>query len=172
MTDFSRPDSQDLAFVDAHRNATGGAALILSLEQQLALYEQLSVLSHRQGSLIGVEDGAPLLALLSHRQAIIDDLQSLHREFELKRLGAAPLSESQRREASELNELIAAIRARIFEQDERDRAALRDAKAVVASDLRKLSSTGHAVRAYGTNAAAAANTIASPTVSRFTDRKG
>lgn len=172
MTEFSRPDAQELALAEASRNVTGGAGLILSLQQQLALYEQLSVLSHRQGSLIGVDDGAPLLALLSHRQAIIDDLQSLSREFELKRLGGVPLSELQRREASELNELIAAIRARIFEQDERDRAALRDAKAVVAADLRKLSSTGHAVRAYGTNTTTTANPASLPTTSRFTDRQG
>ena len=172
MTEFSRPDAQELALADASRSATGGAGLILSLQHQLALYEQLSVLSHRQGSLIGVDDGAPLLALLSHRQAIIDDLQSLSRDFELKRLGAVPLSESQRREASELNELIAAIRARIFEQDERDRAALRDAKAVVAADLRKLSSTGHAARAYGTSTTTNVNPASLPTTSRFTDRQG
>lgn len=171
MTDFTPPDARDSAASEAGRSADGGAALVLSLQQQLALYEQLSVLSHRQGALIGVDDGGPLLELISHRQAIIDDLQSHHRQFELNRLGSAPLSEAQRREASELHELIAATRARIFEQDERDRAALRDAKAMVAADLRKLSNTGHAARAYGTSPAAA-GTVAAPVTSRFTDRQG
>lgn len=147
-----------------------GPALIISLQRQLSLYETLNSLAQRQGALIGVGDGSPLIEMLGQRQRIIDELQALHIEFETKRLRESALTAVQRRTAAELTELIGAIRARILEQDERDRAALREARGQVAGELRKLSHTGSAARAYGSGAAL--ESVAAPRVSRFTDRQG
>jgi hypothetical protein len=170
MTNFSPPNAREPSAGDADRRESG-AALVASLARQLALYEQLGTLAHRQGALIGVDDGSPLLAVIAQRQQVIDELQSVAREFESKGLSSATLTAPQRRAAAETNELIAAIRARIFEQDERDRAALRDAKAQVGGELRKLSQGGNALRAYGGSPVATAP-AAAPVISRFTDHQG
>jgi len=175
MTNFSLPNARAPAPAerdDESHAAPGndGDALVASLQRQLGLYEQLNALSPRQAALVSGNDGNQLLALLSQRQAIIDQLQNLHGEFENLRLAARLLSASQRRDAAELHELIAAIRARILEQDERDRAALRDAKAQVGAELRKLSHVNKAAKAYGN--AGSGDAVAAPMTSRFTDREG
>ncbi len=175
MAGFSQPNARGSA---GSAQPTGGGSMagrardpdvLETLGRQLALYEQLSILSHRQGGLIGIDDGAALLELIAQRQHIIDQLQVIQGEFESQRLASIILSESQRREAAELNELIAAIRARILEQDERDRAALRDLKAQVGAELRQLSTTGRAARVYG---GGGTPSPALPVTSRFTDKQG
>ena len=170
MANFSLPNAlpaNDDAAIPAGDQA---AALLHALERQLALFEKLHTLSQRQGSLIGADDGTPLLQLLSQRQEIIDQLQTLQRNADANQLTAASLNPTQSREASELTELIAAIRARILEQDERDRAALRDARNQVGVDLHKVTQGGQASKAYA--GSRVSTSLRTPTISRFTDRKG
>ena len=169
MTNFSPPDARAPAAGTSDGDA-GGDALITSLQQQLGLYEQLNALGPRQSALVAGDDGDQLLALLSQRQVIIDQLQTLHRDSQVLGQRATPMSPWQRGTVAELHELIAAIRARILEQDERDRAALRDAKAGVGNELRRLSHVNKAARAYG--GAKTADSVAAPMTSRFTDREG
>ena len=174
MTDYSLHNSVSDSLPQARPGVISQddrpAALLHALQQQLALFEQLHTLAQWQGSLIGTEDGSPLLALLAQRQQIIDQLQSLQRDADANRLTAAALSSEQAREASELTELIAAVRARILEQDERDRAVLRDVRNQVGIDLRKMTQGGNANKAYG--GSKISTSPAAPTLSRFTDRKG
>lgn len=170
MANFSLPNAVPADGDAAIPSGDRAAALLHALERQLALFEKLHTLSQRQGSLIGAEDGAPLLQLLSDRQEIIDQLQAVQQHADANDLTAAPLSPTQSREASELTELIAAVRARILEQDECDRAALRDARNQVGVDLRKVAQGGQASKAY--TGSRVSNSPMMPTVSRFTDRKG
>jgi hypothetical protein len=170
MTDFTMPDAMPADDGAATPAADRPAALLAALERQLDLFRQLQALSSKQGGLIGAEDGSPLLELIARRQTIIEQLQDLQRDADARQLTAAPLSAAERREASELTELIAAVRARILEQDEHDRAALRDFRNRVGGELRRMTQGGQAAKAYG--GPRVSTSVSRPTISRFTDKQG
>lgn len=195
MTDFATPTT------DAATPATPvttGEGVIDALRRQVVLYEQISSLAGRQSELVESGQTEELLSLLGDRQRLIAGLTAINAQLEPVRaewsVFAASLSDSQRSAVASLASRIDQLRQSILKQDDQDRAALSAARDRVGRDLRKLSQTGQAARAYQSGRmvgsesnAASTSTVAAgdestpgypgsqasmPVSSRFTDRKG
>lgn len=141
--------------------------MLALLRSQRDGYRQLVELGRQQAQLIDAGHPEQLLALLSQRQAMIDELTDLgdqispfHRHWpEI----SAELDEPDTQQVRDLVDEVEKLLAAILEQDERDRARLASAHKQTG---KQLNTTAAAPRALGAYKAAAAP---SP---RFTDRQG
>lgn len=142
--------------------------LIELLQRQRGLYEQLRGLGHQQGQLI--ESGSPqsLLAVLSQRQQLVDDLADISGQLEPYRdrweAFWGGLSEPDRHQIGALVGALEGLLAGIIDQDDQDRKRLEQSKAVVGHELGRVTQTGAALQAY--------RNTPPPSASRFTDQQG
>lgn len=152
----------------------GGAAdevnqLIERLTRQRDLYQQLKALSDQQGQLIADGQAEPLLAVLSQRQTLVDELTRLNAEVAPLRQRwtelARHIREDQRPRVNALLEEVETLLAAIIEQDDAHRQQLQGAKQRIAEQLERTNTAGRAMHAYRPAAAAGAP-------ARFTDRSG
>lgn len=121
---------------------------------QARLYGRLEELAERQAALVSDDDLNPLIALLSERQHISDELALVGAKL-------APVRQDWSRQRTELgtaeqveaDRLIVEIRERlqrILRRDETDARVLSGRKEVVIRALREMPSQRHAISAYRT----------------------
>ncbi len=160
-----------------HANADAGLDRLLDLlAAQRDLYTQLHGLSARQQDLIAAGETERLLAILSERQTLVQQLTAINADLAPLRSEMTALSEAapaDRRQAlrslvDEVQHLLEAI----INQDETDRRSLESAKAEVSQELRRTTAAPRALRAYRSNAPQGVGVAARPATSRFTDRRG
>ncbi len=142
--------------------------LIDILDQQRDLYEQLHGLSDQQAQLVSTGDPDPLLALMSRRQQLIDQLTQVSSRLEPYRTNWseywAELDGDSRDRVGGLVKQVQTLLEQIMSQDERDRATLAARRTEVAGSVQRMRQGASVNRAY-----------AQPTgkaVSRYTDRRG
>lgn len=134
--------------------ARGQSEPMKLLRMQARLYGRLEELADRQASLVSDEDLNPLMALLSERQHISDELTGVGAKL-------APVRQDWSRRRAELgadeqveaDRLIIAIRERlqrILRRDETDARVLSGRKEVVVRALREMPSQQQAISAYRT----------------------
>jgi hypothetical protein len=153
---------------DAPPTPLGPVEFVASLERQVVLYRQLHALAAGQGKAVDASDTAALAALLSRRQAIIDQLEALTAAL-APRNGSpdqmmAGLSPAQRDRTAAICREIESLRQAVLTQDVRDATALRHIRGSVGDELQRINRTGIARRAYRTHAP--------PAPPRFTDGRG
>ena len=146
------------------------AELADRLAQQRDLYQQLKALSDQQGQLIAAGQAEPLLAVLSQRQSIIEQISQLNEQLVPLRQRwpekAVHLDEAQRQRINTLLEEVEAMLEAIIRQDDQHRQQLYAAKEQITQKLEHASVAGRAMNAYQP----AATATAAP--ARFTDRRG
>ena len=151
---------------DCGPDTSAADMLIKLLERQQALAEQLDGLTERQAAQIESGDSDALLALLAHRQRIMDQFiagqDSLGRLSEAcRREGAA--SEQTRQMITALIEDITKRLGHIMDRDEQDRDLLERHRQGVGESLAGLSTAREARQAY---------VAAQSMKNRFADRRG
>lgn len=133
--------------------ARWGPRLMRLLERSCALCRELDGLSESQGGAVRSGDTDALLAILSQRQSLIDELGHLNEEIEPFRrrweayVGRLPSAERATLEAmvAELSSLI----ERIGERDGADTAALEGQREALAAEISGVRRGRGAVAAYG-----------------------
>ena len=142
--------------------------LIELLEEQRRIYEQLGRLSEKQTELVREADAEALLALLSQRQAHIDQLLATNERLEpIKQRWPelwAELDDYTQNDIRALMNDVQQMLNAIIEQDEADRRSLAAQRAQVGDGLRKVSGGAAVNRAYGQAGGGSLN--------RFTDQRG
>ncbi len=134
------------------------AALAAELDGQCKCLGELDALSQRQASLIGMGDGTDLLALMSERQQVIDDLarlalrtEPLRRTWdELKPPPPDSMKNEIERRVASMTSMLCSVR----ERDEADRQTLNTRREEIRLELQRLESSKRAVGAYGASAPA------------------
>lgn len=143
--------------------------LIERLTQQRDLYHQLKVLSDQQGQCIADGEGEQLLAVLSQRQGLVDQIAQLNEQLAPFKQHWPELSEqldaSQREQVNSLLEEVESLLEAIIHQDDRHRQQLQTAKQQIGRQIEQTHTAGRALNAYKP-----AGPAAGP--ARFTDRKG
>ncbi len=136
-----------------------GARLESLIRSQHALFVELESLVARQNDLIESDTGAPLLAHLDQRRAIVDELVRVSQELEPYRARADSLlslvPDGQARSLRDLLDEIAAIAQRVRQADEHGQERLRQRRAAVAQRLDQLDHARNAGAAYGAAPASA-----------------
>lgn len=149
-------------------------ALIDLLEQQKSLYGSLQSLSARQQAIIEQGDTEQLLAVLSERQVLVDQLTGINKQVAPLRSRmseiSASASETKRKSLRALVDDVQAMLQAIIDRDEQDRRVLEASKASVGQQLQKIKTAPAAMNAYKANAMRTAKVPAS--VARFTDSRG
>lgn len=122
------------------------------LREQSSLYSKLEGVSTRQRSLVTEDDVGPLLALLTDRQRLSEQLQRIatrlapvRREWDSYRTQFTP---KQRGEASRLLSEAGQRLRHLIDNDEQDARVLSGRKKAVAGILRTTHSTSQAISAY------------------------
>ncbi len=122
------------------------------LREQSSLYTKLESVSLRQRSLVTEDDVGPLLALLTDRQQLSEQLQQIatrlapvRREWESYRERLTP---KQRSEAGRLLDESGQRLRQLIDNDEQDARVLSGRKQAVARVLRTTHSTSQAMSAY------------------------
>ena len=135
------------------------AALAAELDGQCKCLGELDALSQRQASLIGLGDGTDLLALMSERQQVIDDLARLALRTEpLRRTWdelKPPPPESMKNEIERRVASMTSMLCSVRERDEADRQTLHERREEIRMELQRLDSSKRAVGAYGAASPAA-----------------
>lgn len=139
------------------------------VEEQRRLVEQLDALGIEQRRLIDSGEGDELVALLSRRQSLTDQVARLSQEFEPFRRDWGSFmerlpTEQRERLSGAVAEIGEGIR-RITERDDADRQALQRQRDVVTGELASVSKARGAVAAYGRAGGAGGGP-------RYQDRKG
>ena len=139
------------------------AALAAELDEHCQRLGELDALSQRQAALIGLGDGTDLLALMSERQQVIDDLARLSFRMEpLRRTWdeLSPLPPVALR--AEIDTRIAAMTTMLHavrDRDEADRQTLCSRREEIRQELQRLESSKRAVGAYGKTEASASHSL-------------
>ncbi len=122
------------------------------LREQSSLYTKLESVSARQRSLVTEDDVSPLLALLTDRQRLSEQLQQIatrlapvRREWDSYRERLTP---EQRSEAGRLLDESGQRLRQLIDNDEQDARVLSGRKQAVARVLRTTHSTSQAISAY------------------------
>ncbi len=122
------------------------------LREQSSLYTRLEGVSARQRSLVTEDDVGPLLALLTDRQKLSEQLQRIatrlapvRREWDSYRTRFTP---KQRAEASRLLSEAGQRLRQLIDNDEQDARVLSGRKQAVARVLQTTHSTSQAISAY------------------------
>jgi hypothetical protein len=120
------------------------------------LHERFSVmraLCDRQRALVGSDDPEGLVALMSERQPVIDEIQRIDRELEPLRpqwvAGAPALPVDFRERLARRIEEIGELSAAVAQCDEADRAAMAQRRDEVAERLVEIGRGRGALAAYG-----------------------
>ena len=133
------------------------AALAAELDGQCRCLGELDALSQRQAALIGMGDGTDLLALMSERQQVIDDLARLALRTEpLRRTWdelKPPPPDSMKNEIERRSSSIVSMLCGVRERDELDRQTLHQRREEIRQELQRIESSKRAVGAYGAPAA-------------------
>lgn len=142
--------------------------VVALLERQLDLYQQLRLLSDQQRPLVEQGAAESLLAVLSQRQKLIQELAGLNEELDPYRQRWAEfwasLESGERQRVGGLVSRTQEILAAIMERDEADRRQLQEAKGRVAGEMGRINQAGAAIHAYrGTPG---------PNAPRFTNHQG
>lgn len=158
----------------AHEDpALWGPRLVRILKKQLEFYRQLAALSVRQHELIEGEKTDALMALLTDRQRVIEQISDVNSEVEpfaahwaalMPRLDAA-----QRTAVGGLLEELDGLVETITDRDEKDRHVLESRRASASEALDDVSRRRAAVGAYGGQSS---NGAAGRPTPRYQDRKG
>lgn len=167
------------AALDSASGGGGGEAeqLIERLTRQRDLYRSLEALSSKQQTVIAEGQTEQLLAVLSERQVIVDQLTTLNAEIAPQRGRMTEIAEAapadQRQTLRGLVDEVQGMLRSIIEQDEQDRQSLETNKQRVGQELAKLKTAPAAINAYRANAYAKSPgpAAASPSA-RFTDARG
>jgi len=143
--------------------------LIEMLEQQRVIYEQLGRLSEKQAEMVQQGDAESLLAVLSQRQAHIDQLLSINQKLEPIRQRWSELwgqlDEYTQNDIRSLMNDVQRMLDVIIEQDEVDRKSLAEQRKGVSDGLKQVSSGAAVNRAYGSAGSGR-------DMNRFTDQRG
>lgn len=141
-------DGLRLANADATDDVLG------MLREQAELYGRLEAYSRRQRRLVGNDDVGPLLALLSERQRLSQELTSLaarlapiRDQWSAFRLR---LTSGERAEAEALIDEAGRRLRQVIEEDEQDARVLAGRRQLVAGALRTAQAGGAAMAAYRT----------------------
>ncbi|MCA9293653.1 MAG: flagellar export chaperone FlgN [Phycisphaerales bacterium] len=160
--------------LQAHEKASDWAPRLEHiLHKQLELYRQLAALSTRQQALIAQDQTDGLMALLTDRQRVIDQISEVNREVEpfatqwTSLVGQLEAEPRQRLGLllEELDQLVAEITSR----DEQDRKVLESRRAEASDALDDVSRKRAALGAYGGPRPGVQTTHVTP---RYQDRKG
>ncbi len=142
-------------------------SLTALLEQQSGLYTQLTGLGQKQHDQITNGSVQELLDILSTRQGLIDELTQIEQKLRPFRQNWQALwqklSEPDRQRITATLDASQRALALIIEQDNQSRTLLENARDQIGNELTKISHTGAAMRAYGTQPASD---------NRFTNRQG
>lgn len=126
--------------------------LIELLSQQQDCYRRLCLLSEKQKALVAGDDGRALLALLGHRQRLVDELVDRSAEISPYRRQwtefYAGLDGGHRKQISELLEDLNGSLGAILQDDRRDSATLTAKRNVVAGTLAAYDAGRRACTAY------------------------
>ncbi|MCG3180684.1 MAG: hypothetical protein BIFFINMI_03047 [Phycisphaerae bacterium] len=164
MTD----DADDIRFDEPPR----AEELLDLLHRQHKLYQELHRLAQQQRSLIAAEDPSGLLAILSSRQRLIDQLSRINSRLEPVRADwkriEQRLSTEQRKTAGRLVEQVGQLLAEILAADEADSRTLSARKAATGEQIRNLAA-GSQVQAAYRRAAGAAPHAAGSTFDQSSD---
>lgn len=137
---------------------SGAEGLLKLLRDQLALYRRLEQMSRGQRALVAQEDPQPLLALLSERQKVVDELVDLSRELapiqKVFRDEPGMLGAEQRAAAESLHQQTGETLQNILDSDEEDGRLLAARKIQTAKRVQALVTSGQANAAYGMPGAA------------------
>ena len=122
------------------------------LRQQAELLGKLESLADRQRALVTRDDVGPLLAVLSNRQKLTQELEQVgHVLAPVKANWAVYCGRSEPRLMAEAQALLAdngAKLRRIIDRDDEDVRMLTTRKKAVATQMRATHSTGQAIHAY------------------------
>lgn len=145
------------------------AVLLEMLQEQHGLYHQLQSLSVQQSQSIRDGSTEELLALLSKRQSVIDALSRSNTQVAPYRERWATICEivepSQRQQVKQVLDEIEQMLNQVVQQDELDRAELKNVQARIGTQMSQVNQSDRAIRAYGPPK----NRPQTPT---FTDRQG
>lgn len=162
------------ALSDSPTDTDDVQTLIELLQQQKTLYGSLQTLSGRQQAIIEQGDTEQLLAVLSERQVLVDQLTKINKQVAPLRGRMSEISaaapESHRKSLRALVDDVQAMLQAIIDRDEQDRRVLEASKASVGQQLKKIKTAPAAMNAYKANAMRTARVPAS--VARFTDSRG
>ncbi len=144
-------------------------ALLDLLIGQRDLYRELKNLSGQQAKCIHEGSTEQLLALLSRRQSVIDDLSRSNTRVAPYRERWPDISDvvapAHRERVRQVLDEIEQMLHEVVEQDERDRTELKGVQSQIGTQLNQVGKAGQAVRAYGPPS----TSTKAPT---FTDRQG
>ncbi|MEM7626396.1 MAG: flagellar protein FlgN [Planctomycetota bacterium] len=148
--------------------------LIAMLTRQRDLYRALGGLSEKQQAIIAEGQTEQLLAVLSERQVIVDQLTQTNNEIAPLRGRMSEIAEAapddQRDRLRGLVTEVQGLLESIIQRDEADRQTLESSKAKVNQELAKVNTAPAAINAYKANAYAGA--AVRPAAARFTDSRG
>ncbi len=141
------------------------------LTRQRDLYRELGGLSARQQVLVEASRTEELLAVLTQRQALIDQLTACNKEVApfRSRLGdiAAAAPEATRAMIRDRVDEVQSLLEEIIGRDEADREKLEASRRRVGDEMKRVDATPAAVNAYRAQAG-----VRSPATARFTDAQG
>lgn len=169
------------AFTPASGHAGGEAdQLIDMLTRQRDLYRSLDGLSGKQQQIIATGQAEQLLAVLSERQVIVDQLTKINQDLAPLRGRMTEIADAttdvKRQSLRTLVDQVQAMLESIIERDEEDRQTLEASKAQVGQELAKVTTAPAAINAYKANAyktnAYAKTSGFTPPAARFTDSRG
>ncbi len=149
-------------------SAQWASGLVEVLDQQHELYRQLESLSAEQGRLVQSGDTEPLLALLSRRQALIDQLAQVSQRLEpYKQQWPQAWSQLEPGDRDRIGGLVRRVQEvldRIMQQDEQDRVALSQQRQQAQQSLQRMNRGATMHRAYKQSTASPAP--------RYADQQG
>ncbi|CAN0503534.1 unnamed protein product [Laminaria digitata] len=144
------------------------------LTRQRDLYRSLGGLSEKQQAIIAEGQTEQLLAVLSERQVIVDQLAQTNHQIAPLRGRMSEIAEAAPGDQRDrLRGLVAEVQGlleSIIHRDEADRQTLETSKAQVNQELAKVSTAPAAINAYRANAYT--KTAGPPAAARFTDSRG
>jgi len=130
--------------------------LVTLLEGQQVVYRRLRLLSERQRSLVVQDDPQPLLALLSERQQLVDELVALNDRLAAYRSRWSEvfdgLGEASRNRVTRLLEEANASLGAILQNDNRDSAALAAKREHMVRQMEVVGTGSRASAAYAASA--------------------
>ena len=145
------------------------------LTRQRDLYRSLDGLSEKQRVIIAEGQAEQLLAVLSERQMIVDQLTQTNDAIAPLRGRMSEIAEAapegQRDRLRGLVGEVQGLLESIIQRDEADRQTLETSKAKVGQELAKVNTAPAAINAYRANAYAKTS-AARPAAARFTDSRG
>lgn len=130
----------------------GAGGLVALVREQIGLYERLEEMSLRQHELVEREDTDALLAVLSERQRLIEDISAVASRMTPFRAGwddhVGALAEGDRRSLREGLDSLASMMSRIADRDESDRRTMEARRQRVQDQIAGVKRGGSAVKSY------------------------